>query len=73
MKSPEFWQFFDAIRPQLANRADTFGKCFEYLDRFDRPVGILETGCTRQAGNWAGDGGSTVLFDRYGACPEFCV
>jgi hypothetical protein len=38
---------------------------FEYLDSFDRPVGIVETGCVRQPGNWAGDGGSTILFDRY--------
>jgi FkbM family methyltransferase len=68
MKSDAFWQYFSGIRPQLAARANTFGRIFEYLDRFDRPVRIVETGCTRDAGNWGGDGGSTVLFDKYAEC-----
>jgi hypothetical protein len=38
---------------------------FEYLDRFDHAVTIVETGCTRAADNWGGDGCSTVLFDKY--------
>jgi hypothetical protein len=66
VKSDTFWHYFDTeARPKLALRADTFARMFAYLDAFDRPVGIIETGCVRKAGNWAGDGGSTILFDTY--------
>jgi Methyltransferase domain len=65
MRSDEFWEYYKTVRPLLDHRADSFAAMFEYLDRFDRPVGIIETGCTRQPGNWGGDGNSTVLFDRY--------
>ena len=69
MRSPDFWSWFDGIAgPQLAHRTEGFRKVFDHLDRFDRPVGIVETGCVRQQDNWAGDGQSTILFDRY---PEF--
>jgi hypothetical protein len=68
MRSEAFWTYFDTIKPQLAARAATLTRIFEYLDGFDRPVGIVETGCCRQAGNWTGDGGSTLLFDRYAQC-----
>ena len=68
MRSPDFWRWFDeAAGPQLAHRTAGFRKIFTYLDRLDRPVGIVETGCVRQQDNWAGDGQSTILFDRY-AC-----
>jgi hypothetical protein len=66
MRSETFWQFFNSeAKPKLAARAETFEKMFTYLDQFDRPVGIIETGCIRQKDNWAGDGGSTLLFDAY--------
>jgi FkbM family methyltransferase len=66
MRSEAFWHYFDTeARPMLAARATTFASMFDYLDAFDRPVGILETGCVRLAGNWAGDGSSTILFDKY--------
>ena len=66
MRSPDFWSWFDGIvGPQLAHRTEGFRKVFDHLDRFDRPVGIVETGCVRQQDNWAGDGQSTILFDRY--------
>jgi FkbM family methyltransferase len=66
VRSEDFWNYFDGqARPKLALRADTFAKVFEYLDRFDRPVGIVETGCVRKSNNWAGDGQSTILFDKY--------
>jgi hypothetical protein len=66
MSSASFWDFFNsAAKPHLAARAETFAKIFTYLDRFDRPVGIIETGCVRQKDNWAGDGCSTILFDKY--------
>ena len=62
----EFWAFFNsAAAPNLALREKTFRKIFEYLDSQVGEVTIVETGCARQAGNWAGDGQSTVLFDRY--------
>lgn len=66
MRSEDFWHNFNTLaKPKLDARADTFEQIFSYLDRFDRPVGILETGCVRQPGNWNGDGGSTFLFDDY--------
>lgn len=70
MRSDGFWAWFDAeARPRLVGRADTFAKMFEHLDRLDRPVTIVETGCARRdptlAESWEGDGCSTILFDRY--------
>jgi hypothetical protein len=65
MRSNEFWAYFDSLREPLALRATTFATMFQQLDRIERPVVIIETGCTRQPGNWAGDGNSTVLFDHY--------
>lgn len=58
----------------LAARGNTFLKMFRYLESLDIPEGpdksnreylIIETGCTRQEGNWAGDGQSTLLFDEF--------
>ncbi len=61
-----FWQFFNTeASPQLAHREKTFRQIFEYLDTRSGPLTIVETGCARLAGNWAGDGQSTVMFDRY--------
>jgi Methyltransferase domain len=70
MRSESFWTFFGSVRPLLGHRAESFAKMFEHLDTFDRPVGIVETGCTRQPGNWQGDGNSTLLFDRYAQTHE---
>jgi len=61
-----FWDFFDnEAAPRLAKREKTFRKVFEYLDQLDGPITIVETGCARLEGNWAGDGQSTILFDKY--------
>ena len=61
-----FWTFFEQeAEPRLDKRAVSFRKMFEYLDTFTGPVTIVETGCLRQIGNWAGDGQSTLLFDKY--------
>jgi hypothetical protein len=61
-----FWQFFENVAaPQLIHREDTFRKIFKYLDRYATPITIVETGCVRLAGNWGGDGQSTILFDKY--------
>jgi cephalosporin hydroxylase len=66
MLSPDFWSWFDDFAsPKLADRTQSFRKIFTYLDRFDRPIGVIETGCVRQQDNWAGDGQSTILFDKY--------
>jgi len=65
MRSADFWAYFDTLRESLRLRAGTFGTMFQRLDRIERPVVILETGCVREPGNWAGDGNSTLLFDRY--------
>ena len=66
MNTPNFWQFFEAeAYPQLGLRQHSLRYVFEHLDRKNRPVFIVETGCVREANNWAGDGQSTVLFDRF--------
>jgi len=61
-----FWEWYNkGIKPNLLNREHTFTKLFEYLDTLNRPVTIVETGCVRVEGNYAGDGQSTLLFDHY--------
>jgi len=73
MRNENFWNFFNPLKVALGPRAPTFEIMFRHLDQFDRPVGIVETGCVRVrqgAKNWAGDGGSTILFDRYAECHE---
>lgn len=65
-RASDFWTFYNQeAAPRLARREKTFRQIFEFLDRIDRPVTIVETGCARVAGNWEGDGQSTVLFDKY--------
>lgn len=65
MRSQQFWDYFDKVAPRLALREIGFRKIFEYLDTVPSDIVIVETGCARQADNWAGDGQSTVLFDQY--------
>jgi predicted O-methyltransferase YrrM len=62
----EFLERFDREwAPLLAHRRDTFRRAFEHLLARGRPpFRIVETGCVR-SDNWAGDGRSTVLFDRF--------
>jgi hypothetical protein len=68
MTNQPFWQWFDAeAAPRLALREVSFRKIFQYLDALQDRITIVETGCARMADNWAGDGQSTVLFDRYAA------
>src|ERR1041384_6251294 len=62
----DFWDFFrDFAAPKLDYRASSFQKIFEYLDGFETPITIVETGCVRLVANWGGDGQSTILFDHY--------
>ena len=72
MKSSEFWEWFEKIAPKLdvwpgMHRSETFRKMFEHLDKFDRPVRIVETGCIERIDDdgWAGNGCSTVMFNKY--------
>lgn len=70
----DFWKFFaQTAAPQLAHRAVTMRQTFEYLDKCADPLIIVETGSVRTKNNWAGDGQSTVLFDRYAQHREGCV
>ena len=62
----DFWIYFEQeAEPRLDKRAKTFRQIFEYLDQQAGPILIIETGVARQPDNWAGDGQSTVMFDRY--------
>lgn len=66
--SADFWQYFDAAAaPHLMHRANGFRQIFAHLDRCERPVGIVETGCVRKDSDW-GDGKSTILFAKYAEC-----
>jgi hypothetical protein len=50
--------------PRLEKRAATFRVLFgALLDARPEGAVIVETGCLRQAGNWQGDGQSTIMFD----------
>ena len=61
----QFWSWFDEIESLMPLRAVSWRKAFQYLDTLPAPIVIVETGCAREIGNWAGDGQSTLLFDRY--------
>jgi hypothetical protein len=66
MNNPEFWKFFETdAYPNLGQRQESLKYMFEYLDRLARPVFVVETGCVRNAGLWAEEGQSTILFDRF--------
>lgn len=68
MRNENFWNYFNSLKAELGPRGPTFELMFCHLDACDRPVGIVETGCVRVRHgdkNWAGDGGSTTLFDHY--------
>jgi len=73
MRSDAFWDFFESHREDLGKRSHTFAKMFEYLDAQPDPICIIETGCVRNQENWAGDGQSTVLFDRYAHHRAGCI
>ena len=61
----DFWSWFNQISPKLGIREITFRKTFDFLETQTGPIKIVETGCLRQPGNWAGDGQSTLLFSKY--------
>lgn len=49
----------------LSKRADAFDTLTLSLESLNRPVTIVETGCSRQEYNWEGDGNSTVIWDKF--------
>lgn len=51
--------------PKLGARALAFKAITDELDKLYRPVTIMETGCVRSLGNWAGDGQSTIVWDAF--------
>ena len=57
-------EFYNKVRPILANRITGFDYIFDYLQCIDNPL-IVETGCARQEDNYGGDGQSSLLFDEY--------
>jgi hypothetical protein len=62
-----FLDHFDSqFAPLLGPRSATFRAIFQYLLTIHSPPYlIVETGMARKAGNWQGDGMSTVLWDRF--------
>ena len=68
MTNGSFWHWYNReAAPKLEMREISFRKIFNYLDMFDHPITIVETGCVRIPGNWS-DGQSTLLFDEYVKC-----
>lgn len=58
--------FDEKYAPILGQRTNTFREIFKYLDSLNKEFyTIVETGTTRIAGNFIGDGCSTVMFDEY--------
>jgi predicted RNA methylase len=63
--------FKQKYEPLLDIRASGFLAIFELLEarcaQLGRPALIVETGCMRGVGNWAGDGQSTLLWKEFAA------
>lgn len=55
--------FEQCLRQRLGSRADSIEAIIAYLLKQKRPLTIVETGCLRDVGNWAGDGQSTFIWD----------
>ncbi len=67
MAGASFLPIFEAEYAGLLGiRAETFRQMFQVLESMQKTrYSIVETGCARTAGNWGGDGQSTLLFDRF--------
>jgi hypothetical protein len=58
--------FMKKYYPVLGNRKDSFLKAFQYLISLKKEsYFILETGMCRYENNYAGDGMSTILWDKF--------
>lgn len=55
--------WLDQRLPLLHRRAAGFASIWHELAGRGRPLRIVETGCVREDGNWAGDGQSTLVWD----------
>ena len=60
-----FYNFFNSIKHRLGIREKSFSMIFDYLDKQQGSINIVETGCLRIKDNFEGDGQSTLLFDKY--------
>ncbi len=67
MTAPFLTVFDREYAPLLGHRAASFRAVFAALAEKPGPVCIVETGCLRDIGNWAGDGQSTHLFGVFAA------
>ncbi len=61
----DFYKWFNDILPKLEKRKVSIKKTIDYLETLPNPIIILETGCLRKLDNYAGDGQSTLIFDKY--------
>lgn len=74
--SSPFLENIKNLAPYLGKRMDSFEtlfKCMVELYQSNKGLHIVETGCARIAGNWEGDGMSTVLFDAFIAQHPGCT
>lgn len=53
------------VYDKLSKRANAFDIITSKLEELNRPVIIVETGCSRYADSWYGDGNSTVVWDNF--------
>lgn len=63
--SKEFWRWFDSVRHQLAPRTAGFELMLKHLDGCGHDPIVIETGCARRNEIGGGDGGSTLIWQRY--------
>lgn len=65
MDNNEFISWFDqAAAPNMAGRATSFRAVLREMQMREHKS-IVETGCIRQEGNWAGDGQSALIWSKY--------
>jgi len=53
------------VYKDLSKRANAFDLITSKLEELQRPVIIVETGCSRYENSWEGDGNSTVIWDKF--------
>jgi hypothetical protein len=54
-----------SVYDKLSHRANAFNIITSKLEELNRPVIIIETGCSRYSDSWHGDGNSTVIWDNF--------
>lgn len=53
------------VSDKLTKRANAFDIITSKLEGLQRPVTIVETGCSRYENSWEGDGNSTIIWDKF--------